>query len=381
MTHIIRVFVLIFSACYIHGKKIKVDCPSYCECDVFAHLNRATCVNRTIVEIQLDLPPFTQILDLSHNQISQIDENAFQYTNLLKLKFLNISFNKLGQISIFAFDGLNELVALDLSYNAIKYIVPNWFNSMKHLENLYLRGNNLGDMINIQKYAFNSNSLKLLDLSKSFIYNLAPNIFKLPNLEYLDLSENQLLSLSPKVITHLKNLKQLKITNNTFACNKVSHALKRFIIQRKINFEDPCLEKTPIKFEKLEMETTTLRGNFWNIEDNQNEIILVNNSIEKIPNYPLKEKNNSLICISEFPYIIIIIAVLIYGLLIGFICGSGVKSCKIKHRIKRYRAKNLVKLKHMKILDEETLHLSSDIDPVGQSTPILIRGLKLTDFY
>lgn len=63
--------------------------------------------------------------------------------NLLSVKSLNLSHNKINQIHMNAFQDLNNLKALDLSYNAIQYILPNWFWSMPSLEELYLRGNDL----------------------------------------------------------------------------------------------------------------------------------------------------------------------------------------------------------------------------------------------
>lgn len=56
---------------------------------------------------------------------------------------MNLSHNLIHQIHFNAFDGMEQLKTLDLSYNAIEYFTKSWFKDWVLLEELYLRGNNL----------------------------------------------------------------------------------------------------------------------------------------------------------------------------------------------------------------------------------------------
>lgn len=59
------------------SKVIEIKCPSLCECDEFEDLRRASCINQKIVTIEADIPKEVQILDMSHNQISDLEESIF----------------------------------------------------------------------------------------------------------------------------------------------------------------------------------------------------------------------------------------------------------------------------------------------------------------
>ncbi|KAL3289714.1 hypothetical protein HHI36_023114 [Cryptolaemus montrouzieri] len=360
----------------INGKQIKIECPSYCDCDIFLNFRRATCVNKTLVVIHLDLPIQTQILDISYNQISQLDDYDFSKNNLVELKFLNISHNKLSQVNVYAFDRLRELITLDLSYNAMQYILPKWFECMPKLEHLFLRGNYFGDMSYLLKYSFNSKSLKTLDLSKSYISYLKSDVFKLPNLEYLDLSENQLISLSQKIINPLRSLKVLKINGNSFSCNPDLTALKKLVLRKRIEFEDPCSwEKAPKKFEKLMQETTTqvsFERKYWMIEEDQDSSSK-NVSIQQTICESDEKKRNLFIELSEFPYALLLVVILCYGILIGFICGCGMKYCRMRHNVRKYRNRKNIVLKNINKFDDEMNQLTTHINSLGNSTPIFTR--------
>lgn len=80
--------------------------------------------------------------------------------HLLDLKSLNISHNKINNIHMDAFEGLNLLKMLDLSYNTVQYLLNNWFWSMPQLQELYLRGNNL-QTFKPEGPLIESNSLKV----------------------------------------------------------------------------------------------------------------------------------------------------------------------------------------------------------------------------
>ncbi|XP_044765929.1 leucine-rich repeat and transmembrane domain-containing protein 1-like [Coccinella septempunctata] len=355
------------------AKRIKIECPSYCSCETHLNLKKAQCVNRTIVVADLDLPPQTQILDVSFNQISQLKENAFFKNKLLQLQLLNMSHNRLGEISIFAFKGLKKLKVLDLSHNGIQQIYSQWFEVLIRLEYLYLKGNHFGDMSKLQRHAFNSEKLKVLDLSESYITFINGKIFNLPQLNYLDLSSNKLISLNQEVIIPLRNLKIFNMKDNLLACNKEMINLKKSLDSKNIRYdEDPCERKIG-KFEKMIMKAPTEtynENNFWIVDDTHEtpkKIPVTQNPCQNI------QKDNSMIQLSELPYSLFIITVLIYGILIGLVCGCSVKSCRMRHKIRHYKGKSTVRLKRIKFLENEAQQLTSHEGLLGTSTPILIR--------
>lgn len=59
----------------VHG--VKKECPKYCDCDMYFDLHRATCQNKQLISVEIGMSPLAEILDLSYNQISQLDKNIF----------------------------------------------------------------------------------------------------------------------------------------------------------------------------------------------------------------------------------------------------------------------------------------------------------------
>lgn len=83
-----------------------------------------------------------------------------QDNDLNSLKVLNMSNNKLGEIDIFAFEPIRELEILDLSHNALQYILPEWFWELSVLKEVHLDHNNLGALKNVP--LFKSDTLQVM---------------------------------------------------------------------------------------------------------------------------------------------------------------------------------------------------------------------------
>ncbi|XP_045481490.1 amphoterin-induced protein 1-like [Harmonia axyridis] len=368
------VLLIVINASWLASAKIiRVECPSYCICEYYSNLKKATCVNRTIVVADLDLPSQTQILDVSYNQISELNENVFIKNKLMQLQLLNMSHNRIGEINIFAFKGLKRLKVLDLSYNSVQRIHSQWFNDLSKLEHLFLRGNHFGDTSRLQDYSFNSEKLKVLDLSKSYITFLKSEIFNLPQLNHLDLTGNQLITLNQDILSQLKSLKVLKIKDNFLTCNEEMLILKKLLNSRNIQYDDDPCKQQKSKFERIIMKpaTTAYNDNSYWIIDDKGETEK-DDPVEKIPCQTF-QKENSMVNLSELPYSLFIITVLFYGILIGLVCGCSVKSCKMRHKMRHYRGKCTVHLKKIKYLENETQLLTSNEIVLGNSTPVFIR--------
>ena len=127
-------------------------------------------------------------------------------TQLKKLKWLNISHNKLATIP----DAIGEMVGLegvDLSYNQLTVLSP----AIKQLK-----------------------KLKGLDISHNKLTTISDAIGEMVALEVLSLSYNQLTVLNP-AIKQLKKLKSLFVNGNPFTVEgmrSVSELEDRRIIDR-----------------------------------------------------------------------------------------------------------------------------------------------------
>lgn len=79
--------------------------------------------------------------------------------NLVSLKLLNVSHNKLSQIHWRALQGLNQVRTIDFSSNALQYIKVEWFSALPVLEELYLKDNGFSRLDS--RVAFMSKTLKV----------------------------------------------------------------------------------------------------------------------------------------------------------------------------------------------------------------------------
>lgn len=106
---------------------------------------------------QIDLKVFTNMfnleeLDLSNNQIQSIDLGA-TFKGLINLKFFDLSSNKLIRLNeIGVFSSLVSLEVLNLSYNYMRQIDSGLFNGLDRLERLCLRNNCFGNDFNLEAF-------------------------------------------------------------------------------------------------------------------------------------------------------------------------------------------------------------------------------------
>ncbi|XP_051500256.1 toll-like receptor 5 [Myxocyprinus asiaticus] len=151
-------------------------------------------------------------LTLAHNQITEVENNAFLgLTNLLKL---NLSQNYLGDIDSETFLNLQKLELLDLSYNNIKVLGDKSFQGLENLLNLNLTGN---DLTSVHELATLPN-LEKLYLGDNRITSLSnlPNVAK--NLTTLDLEMNKLNALSDlyTILREFPQIEKIFLQGNMF---------------------------------------------------------------------------------------------------------------------------------------------------------------------
>jgi Leucine-rich repeat (LRR) protein len=164
----------------------------------------------------LTSPPHTSMipslreLDLSCNEITSIEDHAFDNNAALRTLFLYE--NALTTIPSTVFSRLCYLVDLDLSYNKINVLDSTVFVGLRQLEELTLDNNQLttlpstifDPLVNLVNLYLSNNQLTVID----------SNAFEgLVNLEILDLNGNQLTTIDPLWLKDLK-LKTLNLRHN-----------------------------------------------------------------------------------------------------------------------------------------------------------------------
>lgn len=218
----------------------------------------------TSIDFLFDEVVYIRILNLSNNKLSTIDNNTFD--NNSNLTELNLSKNQIKKLDGVVFKRLINLTSVDLSENLIDSIDVKEIQKLKKLSNLNLNGNRL------RSFDFSIlNSLKnlnILRLNKNLIYNISmdsisnSNLVKLylnnnkinridgtfsglVKMEEIDLSKNQIDSLPSNIF---ENLNQLRIVN--LRDNKIK-SLDQNVFKDQPKIEEIDLGSNQLRYLKL----------------------------------------------------------------------------------------------------------------------------------
>lgn len=146
------------------------------------------------------------LLDLSHNNLKELDRNIFNQLN--SLQTLLLQYNKLEFLPPDIFRKLSHIQYLNLSFNKIKIIPSRLFNTQRMLNVLDLSnnqiskfdGSNFINMYNLRVIYIHNNSLKDLDLTQ----------IRNKNLKYIYLDNNKFICDDLFII--VQHLIELKVT-------------------------------------------------------------------------------------------------------------------------------------------------------------------------
>ncbi|PWA20081.1 hypothetical protein CCH79_00018668 [Gambusia affinis] len=146
-------------------------------------------------------------LNLDYNQLASVPLEL-----PLSIKELSLRGNHLQQLSRGVFNGISQMLVLDLSANRLKSkgLVRDSLLNATHLESLNLEGNKLKQVPQNLP-----NSLKTLNLESNLISSIKKASFRnLNNLEHLGLARNAIVKVSTGAFKTLSALHQLDLCHN-----------------------------------------------------------------------------------------------------------------------------------------------------------------------
>lgn len=155
-------------------------------------------------------------LKLNHNQISEVNVNAFK--SLEKLRLLNMDNNRITSLEFLRDWEDNTLQEFSINNNLVRELSPRVFSKMLRLTKLSLDGNLL---LSIESSAFMGMSvLNDLSIRYNLITNLADGAFMgLGQLKKLGLSGNALVTLKNCTFANLDRLVQFHFEDNLLHCD------------------------------------------------------------------------------------------------------------------------------------------------------------------
>ncbi|XP_078270469.1 amphoterin-induced protein 3 [Rhinoraja longicauda] len=204
---------------YSISSKVKTSlhvCPGVCICAS----DLLSCVSRSLSMLPPGLPNTATSLDLSHNNLHQLQDRWL--VQLPRLHMLRLGHNRISHIAAGAFTNASRLAHLDLSSNKLHSVERHFFQELTNLQELLLYNNQIqrvdGDALimlsSVQKVYLSWNLLTDFPY-----YALQEN--SLPQLKIMDISSNRLSSIPfDEVITLPQNVKNgLYLHNNPFTCD------------------------------------------------------------------------------------------------------------------------------------------------------------------
>lgn len=240
---ILIVLLLMFGVTGLIGS----ECPHLCECKWKSGKESVLCLNANISGIPTKLDAGTQVLDLTHNEIITIPNDAFSRANLLNLQKLFLNNCSLKSIERYAFRKLINLVELDLSYNLLNMIPSHAFDSTPELRELKLIGNPIQRIFN--EAFIKVPQLIRLELSDCKISAVDVQAFSglETTLEWLNLDGNKLMDIRAKALLSLQNLHGLELAGNPWNCSCSLRPLREWMLRENIPYGIPPMCRYPAR--------------------------------------------------------------------------------------------------------------------------------------
>lgn len=190
---------------------VAAECPSPCHCEEDGIFIMVDCSELGLSAVPTNLSPLTTYLDLSMNNISEIQPRAFHRLHLLSE--LRISGNQLRYISGLALQGLHNLKVLMLQNNQLERLPQDTPWDLPNLLSLRLDANLLSE---VPAGAFRGvHALRHLWLDDNSLTQIPVSALdSLPSLQAMTLALNQITYIPDYAFTNLSALVVLHLHNN-----------------------------------------------------------------------------------------------------------------------------------------------------------------------
>lgn len=179
-------------------------------------------------------------MDLSNNNIVDIPKNAFEgVENLISLNLSNN--HHLAPMPSSIINSLGKLQSIDLSNVGLRNVQPELFLRSPNLKSIYLRNNKISELADA---TFNNlRNLTTVDLSFNSIMAIRPGTFiNVMNMRFLSLKGNQLQSFKGEIFNTGTGLEEIDISDNQLSylfptSFRIHPRLKRLVASNnKFNF-------------------------------------------------------------------------------------------------------------------------------------------------
>lgn len=211
------------------------SCPTVCTCKWKGGKQTVECLDRQLINIPDNIDPSTQVLDMSGSNLQVLPGETFRRAELLNLQKLYLRNCRLGQIDDKAFDGLTNLIELDLSRNLLTSVPAASFQHITSLRDLTLASNPIQK---IESHAFgNVLSLTKLDVSHCDLQSISASAFEhLDALHSLKLNGNKLSELRGRTVETLSKLHWVELHDNPWLCDCRLRATKLWLTENNIPY-------------------------------------------------------------------------------------------------------------------------------------------------
>ena len=193
------IFLIVFETIFV----LSSGCPRECSC----HNHEVRCRNKNFVTIPSNIPSTTEVLDLSGNDLGQLDNLPL----LLNLETLYLNNSRIISLDSSIFSNFTSLKHLDLSDNQLTYLKENVFNNLQ-LHSLNLNRNE--QLTDSSLNTFNNSRITNLYLNNaSFSLFLLSEFFTSLRVLHISNNKKSLSMIKREELDHL-NLDSILMENS-----------------------------------------------------------------------------------------------------------------------------------------------------------------------